>query len=432
MADYKIALTTLSGAFELRRPSASEDRKGATGGPSPAELEKLLCEQARWQRLAMVALLQGLGGARSTWLTDGDLVVKDLLRGIERGWLVVASPTEGSRADSADAAVWDAFDAFQATVGREFQVATRNHRLVPRDRVNAVRQSADFDVVPVDEASAIVSAQAKSKGGGQLVSRCKPLLESLTSLSGPDSSAGFVLLRAPMAHAARFVPAEDVLTPGKLKKLKESHWIEVVLETEEGEPWVGPYSLELPDGRTVTGTSDADGKVHIEEIMAGTCKFVLPGLAPELWGGPPSSKASTGAEPGRPVVLVDEDPPAADDEVLLDPEVEDEEIEIFDNTPTPWELLMQIDVDDPEAQDDELVLLDSEHNEVERVDVSRMAKEGEGWVRIRFEKTVLQQAYTLIRDHGPDEGGGIDVLFENISPRQLDKQAEEAAGQGAA
>jgi hypothetical protein len=430
VADDRIALVTLSGAFELRRPSASEDTKTSTGSPSQSELERILREQARWQRLVMVGLLQGLGGSKSAWLTDGELVVRDVMHALKRGRLVVAAPSEGSRADSADAAAWGAFDEFQATVGREFQVATRTHRLVPRDRVDAVRQSSDFDVVPVAEASAIVSSQAKTKGGGQLVSRLTPLLSSLTSLSGPDSSAGFVLLRAPLVHAARFVPAEDILTPGKLKKLKESHWIEVALETEEGEPWVGPYSLELPDGRIVTGRSDANGNVRIEEIMAGTCKFVLPGLAPELWGGPPSSKASTGAELGRPVVFDEEAP--GDAEVLQDPEGEDEEIEVFDNTPTPWELLMQIDVDDPEAQDDELILLDSDHNEIERIDVSRMAKEGKDWVRIRFEKTVLQKPYTLIRDHGPDEGGGIDVLFENISPRDLDKQAEEAAGQGAA
>jgi hypothetical protein len=431
VADDKVALTTLTGAFELRRPSSPEDRKSTTGGPARSELERLLHEQARWQRLVMVALLQGIGGAKSAWLTDGELVVTDLLRAIERGWLVVVAPSDGARPEGADAAAWGAFDSFQAAVGREFQVATRTHRLVPLDRVDAIRQTADFDVVPVPEASAIVSAQAKLKGGGTLVARLNPLLSSLTSLSSSPASTGFVLLRAPLVQAARFQPAEDILTPGKLKKLKESHWIEVVLETEDGEPWVGAYSLELPDGRVLTGVSDADGKVHIEEIMAGTCKFVLPGVAPELWGGPPSSKASTGAELGRPVVLVDEEPPVVEAEAHVD-EDEDADLEVFDNTPTPWELLMQIDVDDPEAQDDELILLDSDHNEVERVDVSRMAREGKDWVRVRFEKTVLQQPYTLIRDHGPDEGGGVDVLFENISPRDLDKQAEEAAGQGAA
>jgi hypothetical protein len=88
-----------------------------------------------------------------------------------------------------------------------------------------------------------------------------------------------------------------------------------------------------------------------------------------------------------------------------------------------WSIWVELDGDAPGAQDDELVLLDAAHREVRRVKLARMRTSGAGKIVV-FEKIDRNARYSLIRDHGPEEGGA-DALFVDVSPNELDERSAE-------
>lgn len=87
-----------------------------------------------------------------------------------------------------------------------------------------------------------------------------------------------------------------------------------------------------------------------------------------------------------------------------------------------WVIWIELDPDDPAAQDDEVILLDSWDEEVQRVHLSSCGKDGYG-VRVVFKNIWRDDYYTLIRDYGPNDGGGTDTLFIGRAPRDMDHEA---------
>lgn len=282
MANEVVNLKLMSGAFQLRRWRSPNDRNAASLDMDRREIESLLFEEAGKQRFEMVGLVQNHAAFHLACMSDSNALVAAVMRTLHEGYLAIAPPADSDTRGNANDPAWAAFKKFQSRIGREFQVSMRSHRLVPREQVEAIRQEGDFDVVAAGEAASIVASVAKTKGGGQLDSSLKLVLENVVDLNTPAAKSGFVLLRAPVSHATRYVPVEDIITPAKLKKLRDSHWIEVVIQTETGEPWVGKYSIKLPDGRDVQGITDKDGKIRIESIEAGNCRLSLPGLSSEF------------------------------------------------------------------------------------------------------------------------------------------------------
>src|SRR5262252_6022420 len=55
-------------------------------------------------------------------------------------------------------------------------------------------------------------------------------------------------------------------------------WVEIVVQQEDGEPYMGPYRLELPGGRVISGWLNAGGRVRLNDITSGTCKVTFPQL----------------------------------------------------------------------------------------------------------------------------------------------------------
>ena len=86
-----------------------------------------------------------------------------------------------------------------------------------------------------------------------------------------------------------------------------------------------------------------------------------------------------------------------------------------------WKIWIELDPNDPKAKDDTVILLDACHDEVERKALAGCPREGEGVV-VTFEKIEKHSRYTLIRDYGPDEGGGADTLFIDRSPADLEEE----------
>ncbi|HEY2588575.1 MAG TPA: hypothetical protein VGI81_22730 [Tepidisphaeraceae bacterium] len=64
-----------------------------------------------------------------------------------------------------------------------------------------------------------------------------------------------------------------------------THWVEIKLVDSQGQPVAGePYRIELPDGRTATGTLDGKGHARIDGIpQAGTCTVTFPNLDKDGW-----------------------------------------------------------------------------------------------------------------------------------------------------
>jgi len=90
-----------------------------------------------------------------------------------------------------------------------------------------------------------------------------------------------------------------------------------------------------------------------------------------------------------------------------------------------WAIWIELDPDDPKAKDDTAILLDAGHEEVERKALAGCPRNGSGVVAI-FKKIEKHSRYTLIRDYGPDEGGGTDTLFIDRSPAELEEECKKS------
>jgi hypothetical protein len=90
-----------------------------------------------------------------------------------------------------------------------------------------------------------------------------------------------------------------------------------------------------------------------------------------------------------------------------------------------WAIWIELDPDDPKVKDDTVILLDAGHEEVERVALSGCPRNGSGVV-VTFKKIEKHSRHTLIRDYGPDEGGGTDTLFIDRSPADLEEECKKS------
>lgn len=80
---------------------------------------------------------------------------------------------------------------------------------------------------------------------------------------------------------------------------------------------------------------------------------------------------------------------------------------------------LQIDVDDPAAKDDTLILLDEGGAEVLKLCIGDMKEVSEDIVCLTFEGLDMDTRYSLVRDYGPDEEGGQDPLFVNLTLNEV-------------
>lgn len=64
-----------------------------------------------------------------------------------------------------------------------------------------------------------------------------------------------------------------------------SHWVEVRLHDEHGEPRADePYRVVLADDTELEGRLDADGVARIPGVPPGPCQWFFPSLQPGEWG----------------------------------------------------------------------------------------------------------------------------------------------------
>jgi hypothetical protein len=81
-------------------------------------------------------------------------------------------------------------------------------------------------------------------------------------------------------------PDNPIGSPVRLcRSQRPAHWIEIVLQDDEGRPVPGEeYLVTLPDSMVVRGYLDDAGFAHLEPIdPGGTCKVNFPNLDSNGW-----------------------------------------------------------------------------------------------------------------------------------------------------
>jgi type VI secretion system secreted protein VgrG len=97
----------------------------------------------------------------------------------------------------------------------------------------------------------------------------------------PEPDNGSTLSQSGSAADDQYAnkPPDESAAPCKKKT-----WVGIELVDEEGKPVPGePYRLQLPDGRILEGTLDAQGTAGADGIDPGECKVCFPRLDGQIW-----------------------------------------------------------------------------------------------------------------------------------------------------
>lgn len=111
----------------------------------------------------------------------------------------------------------------------------------------------------------------------------------LASIQGTltESSAAASSAAAAAAAATQTTPLQDeeaAAASSTADQTEETHYIEIELLDDEGKPIADEaYFVELPDGSSKTGRTDARGFARIDGVDPGTAKVTFPDLDKESY-----------------------------------------------------------------------------------------------------------------------------------------------------
>jgi hypothetical protein len=134
----------------------------------------------------------------------------------------------------------------------------------------------------------VITRLAKTAGVGPWQAAAATIAKHFVDFRSPPKSTGFMLLRAPMSYAERITPPEDVITPAKLKKLKEereeNHTVSFEFVTDTGHPIEDDagYDLIFPDGRIETGKL-AGSKAERQGVKPGVYTLRMRSIEGASW-----------------------------------------------------------------------------------------------------------------------------------------------------
>lgn len=274
MSASPVILQTVFGSLELRRATTPFSQSMIPLALGADSIRRALEEAlADGDSMSVMNLALECGVIDSAFGIDDEAVVAALMGALEGGQFVAVAPGAGAGAqDEETGAQWSAYYEFQARVGKEFMLALRKHRVVPSAQVQEIRQSEDYDVVAAAEASAIIVRQAKSSGGKPAQAAAETLAKHLVDMrSAPGKRGGFMLLRAPPSVAERLATPEEVVTPAKLKKLKEQkeavYEIEIERRYHDDTPvHDATFTLVFEGGMQMDGRLDKSGKALVKGV----------------------------------------------------------------------------------------------------------------------------------------------------------------------
>lgn len=127
--------------------------------------------------------------------------------------------------------------------------------------------------------------------GLQVVSCADSYLASLQGTFTDTAAAAAATAGASAAAAAqgsqKTTPLQDEEAAKQDKPAQEpeeEHWIEIELVDDEGKPLAGErYFVELPDGSSISGSTDSQGRARVEGVDPGTAKVSFPDLDQKLY-----------------------------------------------------------------------------------------------------------------------------------------------------
>jgi outer membrane protein OmpA-like peptidoglycan-associated protein len=206
------------------------------------------------------------------------MLLRDL---IKTGELVVvrAGGLAGGAQQSSSAEQRRLVRAIDARTRGRLTLAGRHYRLVADSDLRGIPDRDSYEVEGKRAAEQVLTelarqASAQSTDLGQLLAQAR---EKLTAdWRPPLEPDGLILLRKNVALRSASVSSEPPLSPSQMKKLL-SDWIEIEVVDEDGVPYTGSYTLELPGASSVHSTFDEHGFYGNHAIDSGNCKLLLPG-----------------------------------------------------------------------------------------------------------------------------------------------------------
>jgi len=118
---------------------------------------------------------------------------------------------------------------------------------------------------------------ALSGNAGSLVSPISPIAALIADNADPGSAAPSYKSQPPPSENPTHNPQSD-------KNKDKTHWIEVELVDDAGQPVTGQtFEIKLPDGTYYTGTTDEKGKGKVTKIDPGSCDISFPDLDQDAW-----------------------------------------------------------------------------------------------------------------------------------------------------
>lgn len=156
-----------------------------------------------------------------------------------------------------------------------------------RDPRNVAAARNALGAAPV-EGPGIVDALAKRivAEGLQVVSCGESWVAAMTSTASASSSSSSSDSSA--ASQAQTTPLQDEEAAKAAQETApaadEQHWIEIELLDDLGNPVPDEmYFVELPDGSSISGRTDGQGRARVDGVDPGTAKVSFPDLDKSLY-----------------------------------------------------------------------------------------------------------------------------------------------------
>jgi hypothetical protein len=225
-----------------------------------------------------------LFGLRGAWLSERDQV-ELTLAAIEHGDLVGIRPRLAGAASDSDSTREQQRLVRQIEALGRLVESGRQYKLVAGTDLNGIPNRNSYEVVPRDEARRVLDSivrQPVGLGGPGSSDLHRHLEKARDGLAKdwrpPFKPEGLVLLRRVVSASATVRDTETPITPSQMRKLLLTDWIEIEIVRENGKPYTGRYSLELPDGTTNNGTLGEKGFLSNRNLETGMCQLSLPDL----------------------------------------------------------------------------------------------------------------------------------------------------------
>ncbi|HEX6084608.1 MAG TPA: carboxypeptidase-like regulatory domain-containing protein [Thermoanaerobaculia bacterium] len=152
----------------------------------------------------------------------------------------------------------------------------------------AIRRALEPDTI-VRDAELLDELARRVVDEGLLVVSCADTyLASIQGTLTESSAASSAAAATSSSTAAATTPLQDeeaaqaASSSATQAAAEETHFIEIELKDDEGKPVANEsYFVELPDGSTKSGRTDANGYARIDGVDPGTAKISFPDLDKE-------------------------------------------------------------------------------------------------------------------------------------------------------